>query len=1587
MSNFREISKQFYIDNEHEKLDRNKLIEIRDKLKTVESQELVSVEDHQEYLNLLNKFRTAIAETTALNGENFNKTIASLLAVGADGLYSSDLRFLFELIQNVDDCNYAEDSERELNVHFDFNKGEIVLEYNETGFRPFDVFSITGIAEKAKNISPEKIEIGEKGIGFKSVFGVADRVLVQSGKFSFMLDKENFTIPELCYDNFDSVKGTKLTLFLSAQGKNEATLAQNRGQICRQLFNKLVDAYSAKDSLFKINPILFLNKLTRIRLYNDGFDSLEFTVSKALNKKILLSGVVREEDVTISSLVSARKKNIEKRLNEIVCTRYIVPVEYDHEMCVSRYGEDTAFSSKKMTLQLIVPNTEFVNDVGDGSLYSFLPTQIKTSVPISCHIPFKLDSSREYVDDQNENKWFLHSRNEFAKMLKIVYVDLAERVRTDILDYLPILKNYFFSCDNNNNKTRSLRNECFSAMRFLELPVFYTAENDYKSYNEIFCFSPTERIEDPLAVYSLMKQEKKLFIPSQKNCYKAGLYGIKIIKDVHLMLFEKALKEPKIFKSVMDIIDTTAIKYSTLVEDLDAKYEEMKIPYDTVVEISKYPSCLRAFNFLAINKIREQKKLLFKVENVPFYDNLTYIVSKDEPLDVSVLDVTVDKYLKSQKYLYAKGDFGKGASYFVGENALILSEYDTLKSFAVFARDLGKNDYFAANLTMRAASLKLNSVDDALSAQEYMKLLHDVRESIKSAFGKRQYESYVKVIRELSSDPKRFIRELLQNADDCKYEEGETPCFKLTIGDGILKTECNEKGFTKENARAITSIGESTKKQIYSEKLEIGEKGIGFKTVFAVADEVEIHSNEFHFSLAYSTPTIPKILSYDDSYDKGTTMIFKLRNNAKLSFSKEEILSLCLCLRNLKDIDISDVHINIEDVNGQRIVRVNNEQYIFDVYTHIFKITNPLTIKERSNGDKFIAENQKISYLVSQKNIPKMKYYLYEGLPTSIEIGVPLVINAPFELTASRDDVLQNRWNSTILAELYKGYIRLLEAFVPKYRIKIMRYLHFRPIQFGSQIKFELFKNDWLNDYDVLSQLRLGRIIPTYDKDYFTMPKDMDVCRYPTVVHNILSLVGDVSDPKHIIDDRDNNFDSVLKNLGCKEVSFTDVVGVICKYDAMIVKDEKLLKSLYEYLEKSVKSGANNTNLRNAKIIPVKGSLALPQTQFVSYNDYKDKIFVDHSATFSPVDYKVLDMSVLSKLALENILEVDIKTMDSVYKKSLYDKKIEEIIISHKPDQQKYSELMRELTNNQEMLKASIGVLFQYKYKIPFKMETGEYVTGKVFTVKSEHRYFNSKILNSCIVSQEATQLAKLVEMPEIYNISYEDLDIHEKLDEDDIIDFLLPYIRDGYRILRECMTDGFISDELIEKCGLSGIKTSDYSEYFDESDFPNEPVRNLSLTRTTIIESVKNARKIIKVRVESTVDRVLLPNGKEVSIDSKEIREKTMRRYRPGSNTDGCFCQMCRTVKSTEYIETNNIFLKPEYYWPQTRISLCFDCSKKFKMMRENDDIMEKFYRGIEMADTTSDEAVSIPIGDVDIRFTQMHLVELQEIIKSNKK
>ena len=737
---FQQITNEFYLDKGRTTLDKNKLSELRGVLRSVQRSDLRTIDEHREYISLLRKFREAIVQTASLNGENFNTTLASLLSVGADGLYTNELRFLFELIQNVDDCDYENPDDCELRIHFDFNYGTITLEYNEVGFSPENVFSITGIAEAAKNISPDRIEIGEKGIGFKSVFGVADKVLVQSGMFSFMLYENNFTVPEERYDGFSGVSGTKLTLFMKTKNpgnRDDNALARERGAICRKIYDKLVSEYCTKTALFNKNPILFLNKLTKIKMYFDCFDSLEFTVSKGLEKTRTPEGIDREDGVVISSSMSARHRYMNKQETTIVCTRYTMPIEYNRDMCVSRYDSKTAFQKKRMQLQAVIPNPEYVSEVGSGALYSFLPTQVKTTVPVSCHIPFKLDSSRENVDDQGENAWFKHSRDEFARMLRFMYIDYARLVKNEILTYVPQARGHFFAIDKNNDKLLCLKSNVYLGSAFLQERILYTEENHFVSAAEAFSFHPDENIADPISLYLLLNYNKELFIaPGKCN---VSLYGIEVMKDALYQLFARAMQMQVAVQEALDILDSSNVAYSEFVNRLQCK----QLSFALLHELSKHPKCIKAFNDNSIARIKENRALEFEVTHSGNIKDAHFIISQDEPIDESFLDEAIARYLLRRKYAYITVELDKKSPYFVGKNILVLSSQDTLNAFAQFCHDVEKDDYFAANMKMRAASIKLNEAEDSLSVPEFMKLLREVRSSIKTAFGKKHYDSYI----------------------------------------------------------------------------------------------------------------------------------------------------------------------------------------------------------------------------------------------------------------------------------------------------------------------------------------------------------------------------------------------------------------------------------------------------------------------------------------------------------------------------------------------------------------------------------------------------------------------------------------------------------------------------------------------------------------------------------------------------------------------------------------------------------------------------------------------------------------------------
>lgn len=85
-----------------------------------------------------------------------------------------------EMLQNADDATYTDPTPE---LIFRLCQSEIIVDSNEDGFTRADVEAICSVGNSSK--VNDGNTTGEKGVGFKSVFGVAWRVHIQSGHWSF----------------------------------------------------------------------------------------------------------------------------------------------------------------------------------------------------------------------------------------------------------------------------------------------------------------------------------------------------------------------------------------------------------------------------------------------------------------------------------------------------------------------------------------------------------------------------------------------------------------------------------------------------------------------------------------------------------------------------------------------------------------------------------------------------------------------------------------------------------------------------------------------------------------------------------------------------------------------------------------------------------------------------------------------------------------------------------------------------------------------------------------------------------------------------------------------------------------------------------------------------------------------------------------------------------------------------------------------------------------------------------------------------------------------------------------------------------
>lgn len=349
---------------------------------------------------------------------------------------------------------------------------------------------------------------------------------------------------------------------------------------------------------------------------------------------------------------------------------------------------------------------------------------------------------------------------------------------------------------------------------------------------------------------------------------------------------------------------------------------------------------------------------------------------------------------------------------------------------------------------------------------------------------------------QLYQAPTHFLLELIQNANDCKFNV-EDPTMVITYKSGFLQVECNEVGFSPENVTAICSLGMSSKTaklagdsksnrlDLASGKLPedmttyVGEKGIGFKSVFRVADVIWVSSRAYNFKfdsntdLGMITPIIERFPV--NKRRAWTSFYLQLRNDkdglktqTKIQTSLEEFdARFLLFLQRLRIIKIS-IADSDKRLRTCVFTRTNarwNEYEMLNLTQD--KVTTSYLIYKHTITDLPYEERRKkvksseviLAFPVDEKEEPLIvPQHVFAFLPI-YDFGFSVIIQADFLLIANREGVERsNEWNS----ELRKGLIRAFVDAAMRFDNTVLRYtwIRYLPEASDSDGFFERMKRD-----------------------------------------------------------------------------------------------------------------------------------------------------------------------------------------------------------------------------------------------------------------------------------------------------------------------------------------------------------------------------------------------------------------------------------------------------------------------------------------------------------------------------------------------
>lgn len=502
---------------------------------------------------------------------------------------------------------------------------------------------------------------------------------------------------------------------------------------------------------------------------------------------------------------------------------------------------------------------------------------------------------------------------------------------------------------------------------------------------------------------------------------------------------------------------------------------------------------------------------------------------------------------------------------------------------------------------------------------------------------------------DLYTDSKRFIYELLQNADDSPEEGSTVKVWIKTFGD-VLVVAHSGQAFDERDVQGLCNVNNGTKK---TDASKTGYKGIGFKSVFGQSENVTVYTNNEYFRFDSSFPfawrwdekkadwernserefvhpwqIIPVYIGYKDvlepvhqylqAVNATVATIIKLDNVTDTSLAVQELsenVNMFLFLKNISEINFAlnetyRIEINRSESNDIELKKNGKIEARWVINTINLDVPAELSSAledERNIPDKLLrAKNIELTLAakIGENGIEELttsEKLLYSYLPTDeAKYQFPVLVNTSFLTNANREHLhADSKWNQwlfkSIAIEIFK-WISILVVGHLKFQAYRLIPRDIREDELGKHfnsgireaintVKFVITKNNQL--------VRVGDSIV----DFTYLSEKIFVGE-----EEIENFLGDfdstgVSCTKAFV--KDSGFGNTIKSLGADSFEWKDLPRLLktssFARNHSVDKNIALIKHLKSLSEKDSVKGVTNEVLRKWPfVIDHKNKLNIP---------------------------------------------------------------------------------------------------------------------------------------------------------------------------------------------------------------------------------------------------------------------------------------------------------------------------------------------------------------------------------------------------------